>query len=90
MLTNWATIKTRVDRLKDLERRDESGALDRLPKKEASTLRREMEKLTKSMGGIKEMPALPDAVFVEISPHPVLTADFGRGSALALRARAGS
>ena len=45
MLTNWTTIKTRVDRLKDLERRDESGALDRLPKKEASTLRREMEKL---------------------------------------------
>jgi small subunit ribosomal protein S2 len=64
MLTNWTTIKTRVDRLKDLERRDESGALDRLPKKEASTLRREMEKLRKYLGGIKLMRKPPDIVVV--------------------------
>lgn len=64
MLTNWTTIKTRVDRLKDLERRDESGALDRLPKKEASTLRREMEKLRKYLGGIKLMRKPPDIVIV--------------------------
>jgi small subunit ribosomal protein S2 len=42
MLTNWTTIKTRVDRLKELEHREETGALDLLPKKEASMLRREM------------------------------------------------
>ncbi len=64
MLTNWTTIKTRVDRLKDLERRDDSGALDRLPKKEASTLRREMEKLRKYLGGIKLMRKPPDIVVV--------------------------
>ena len=64
MLTNWTTIKTRVDRLKDLERRDESCALDRLPKKEASTLRREMEKLRKYLGGIKLMRKPPDIVIV--------------------------
>jgi small subunit ribosomal protein S2 len=64
MLTNWTTIKTRVDRLKDLERRDESGALDRLPKKEASVLRREMEKLQKYLGGIKTMRKPPDIVVI--------------------------
>ncbi len=64
MLTNWVTIKTRIDRLKDLERRDESGALDRLPKKEASVLRRELEKLRKYLGGIKLMRKLPDIVII--------------------------
>jgi small subunit ribosomal protein S2 len=64
MLTNWATIKTRVDRLKDLERREETGALDLLPKKEASVLRRELEKLQKYLGGIKAMRRLPDIVII--------------------------
>ena len=64
MLTNWATIKTRVDRLKDLERREESGALDLLPKKEASMLRREMVKLQKYLGGIKSMRKVPDVVII--------------------------
>jgi small subunit ribosomal protein S2 len=64
MLTNWATIKTRVDRLKDLERRQETGALDLLPKKEASVLRREMEKLQKYLGGIKHMRKVPDVVVI--------------------------
>jgi small subunit ribosomal protein S2 len=64
MLTNWATIKTRVDRLKDLERREESGALDLLPKKEASMLRREMAKLQKYLGGIKTMRKVPDIVVI--------------------------
>ncbi|TAH23028.1 MAG: 30S ribosomal protein S2 [Oscillatoriales cyanobacterium] len=50
MLTNWTTIKSRVERLKDLERREEIGALDLLPKKEASVLRREMAKLQKYLG----------------------------------------
>ncbi|MBV8883278.1 MAG: 30S ribosomal protein S2 [Chroococcidiopsidaceae cyanobacterium CP_BM_RX_35] len=64
MLTNWATIKTRVDRLKELERREESGALDLLPKKEASMLRREMTKLQKYLGGIKSMRKIPDVVVI--------------------------
>lgn len=64
MLTNWTTIKTRVDRLKELERREESGALDLLPKKEASMLRREMGKLQKYLGGIKTMRKVPDIVVI--------------------------
>ncbi|MFO0141479.1 MAG: 30S ribosomal protein S2, partial [Aphanizomenon sp.] len=64
MLTNWATIKTRAERLKDLERREETGALDLLPKKEASMLRREMTKLQKYLGGIKNMRKVPDIVII--------------------------
>jgi small subunit ribosomal protein S2 len=64
MLTNWATIKTRVDRLKELERRQETGALDLLPKKEAAVLRRELEKLQKYLGGIRGMRKIPDAVVI--------------------------
>lgn len=64
MLTNWETIKTRVERLKELERRDESGALDLLPKKEASVLRRELGKLQKYLGGIKLMRKVPDVVVI--------------------------
>ncbi|HEY9653768.1 MAG TPA: 30S ribosomal protein S2 [Coleofasciculaceae cyanobacterium] len=64
MLTNWETIKTRVERLKDLERREESGALDLLPKKEASVLRRELGKLQKYLGGIKLMRKVPDIVII--------------------------
>lgn len=64
MLTNWTTIKTRVERLKELERREESGALDLLPKKEASVLRREMAKLQKYLGGIKSLRKVPDVVII--------------------------
>lgn len=64
MLTNWSTIKTRVDRLKELERREESGALDLLPKKEASVLRRELAKLQKYLGGIKTLRKVPDVVII--------------------------
>ncbi|NEQ99538.1 MAG: 30S ribosomal protein S2, partial [Cyanothece sp. SIO2G6] len=64
MLTNWATIKTRVDRLKELERREETGALGMLPKKEASMLRRELEKLQKYLGGIKLMRQVPDIIVI--------------------------
>ncbi|MBE9080080.1 30S ribosomal protein S2 [Romeria aff. gracilis LEGE 07310] len=64
MLTNWATIKTRVDRLKELERMEETGAMARRPKKEASMLRRELEKLQKYLGGIKQMRRIPDAVVI--------------------------
>lgn len=64
MLTNWETIKKRVDRLKELEALEESGAIDRRPKKEGSVLRRELGKLHKYLGGIKTMRKLPDVVVV--------------------------
>ncbi|MEO1403279.1 MAG: 30S ribosomal protein S2 [Cyanobacteria bacterium J06635_1] len=64
MLTNWSTIKTRVDRLKELERMQETGALALRPKKEAAVLRRELEKLQKYLGGIKLMRRIPDVVVI--------------------------
>ena len=64
MLTNWETIKSRVGRLKELEELEESGALERRPKKEASVLRRELNKLQKYLGGIKKMRRVPDIVII--------------------------
>ena len=64
MLTNFKTIRQSIKRLQELEELRDSGALDRRSKKEAQTLRREMEKLLRSLGGIKDMGALPDALFV--------------------------
>ncbi len=64
ILTNWFTIKTRVERLKDLEQKEESGYLDQLPKKEAASIRRELEKLRKNLNGIKTMKRLPDLVVI--------------------------
>jgi small subunit ribosomal protein S2 len=64
MLTNFKTIRQSIKRLTELEEMATSGALDKRGKKEAQALRREMEKLQKSLGGIKEMGALPDALFV--------------------------
>ncbi len=64
MLTNFKTIKQRVKRLKELEAMFEDGSIDRFSKKEALGLRREMEKLDRSLGGIKEMEKIPDVLFV--------------------------
>lgn len=64
MLTNWITIKSRVDRLKELEDKEEAGLIDVLPKKEASVLRRELNKLKKHLDGIKYMKKLPDLVVI--------------------------
>jgi small subunit ribosomal protein S2 len=64
ILTNWFTIRTRVERLKDLEQKEESGYLDQLPKKETAILRRELEKLRKNLTGIKHMKRLPDLVII--------------------------
>jgi small subunit ribosomal protein S2 len=65
MLTNFKTIKQSVKRLKELEAMSEDGTMDRkFSKKEALGLRREMEKLNRSLGGIKDMGGLPDALFV--------------------------
>ncbi len=64
MLTNFKTVKQSIKRLKDLEAMAEGGHFDRLSKKEALMLRREMAKLERSIGGIKEMSGMPDALFV--------------------------
>ena len=64
MLTNWDTIKTRVNRLKSLEEQDKSGIIDQLPKKEAASLRKELEKLKKHLDGIKNMQKIPDVVII--------------------------
>jgi len=64
MLTNFKTIRKRVERLKKLEAMQEDGTFDMLPKKEVAELKNEMEKLEKNLGGIKEMTRLPGAMFV--------------------------
>ena len=63
-LTNFETIKKRVNRLHDLERMENDGTFDVLPKKEVILLRKEMERLEKFLGGIKHMKTLPSALFV--------------------------
>jgi small subunit ribosomal protein S2 len=70
MLTNFKTIKQSIKRLKELEAMDADGSLGaRFNKKEQLMMRREMEKLERSLGGIKDMPGLPDALFVIDSGH---------------------
>ncbi|MBQ1525912.1 MAG: 30S ribosomal protein S2 [Lachnospiraceae bacterium] len=64
MLTNFKTIQSRVKRLKDIERMAEDGTFDVLPKKEVIGLKKELEKLEKNLGGIKDMRRIPDAIFV--------------------------
>ena len=64
MLTNFGTIQKRIQRLKDLETMQEDGTFDVLPKKEVILLKKEMEKLEKNLGGIKEMDKLPGVIFL--------------------------
>nr|ARW63724.1 ribosomal protein S2 [Chondria sp. (in: red algae)] len=64
MLTNWMTIKSRVDTLNDLEAKEKNGLIDNLPKKEASTIRKELDRLRKHLDGIKTMQKLPDMVII--------------------------
>ncbi len=64
MLTNFDTIRSRVQRLKDLEAMQEDGTFDVLPKKEVIGLKKEMEKLESNLGGIKEMDKLPGVIFL--------------------------
>jgi len=63
-LTNFRTILSRIRRLKDLETMEAEGAFDRLPKKEVAILRKELEKLSRNLEGIKEMRRLPQAIIV--------------------------
>jgi small subunit ribosomal protein S2 len=64
MLTNFKTVKQSIKRLKEMEQMAQDGSFERMSKKEALGLHREMEKLQRSLGGIKELSALPDALFV--------------------------
>ncbi|MBO1003778.1 30S ribosomal protein S2 [Pseudogracilibacillus auburnensis] len=63
-LTNFQTIRKRINRLKEIERMEEDGTFDVLPKKETVNLLKEKERLLKFLGGIKDMKKLPDALFV--------------------------
>lgn len=64
MLTNFKTIRGRIERLKSLKKMEEDGTFDVLPKKEVIQLKKEMERLKKFLGGIENMEALPSALFV--------------------------
>lgn len=67
-LTNWKTIQARIARLKELRAMEEDGTFDRLPKKEVSLLIKQREKLDKFLGGIADMPKIPDLMFI-VDPH---------------------
>jgi small subunit ribosomal protein S2 len=69
MLTNWKTVRQSIKRLKELEVQSADGTFEKLTKKEALMRTREMEKLEKSLGGIKNMGGLPDAMFVIDADH---------------------
>jgi small subunit ribosomal protein S2 len=76
MLTNFKTIKTSIKRLKEMEQTIEEGGLERMSKKEALHFQREVDKLNKSIGGIKDMNALPDAMFViDVGYHKIAVAE---------------
>lgn len=68
MLTNFGTIRRRIDRLAQLKQMQEDGTFDRLPKKEVAGLLLEIEKLEKNLGGIKDMKKLPSMMFI-VDPH---------------------
>ena len=72
MLTNFKTVKQSIKRLKDMEQMAQEGNLEKLSKKEALMLQREMVKLQKSIGGIKDMGSIPDALFViDVGYHKI-------------------
>lgn len=64
MLTNWVTLKSRIERLKVLEKQEVNGQFDIMPKKEAILCRKELEKLRKHLNGVKQMTQLPDVAIV--------------------------
>ncbi len=72
MLTNFKTVKASIKRLKDLEQMATDGTFERMTKREALSHQRELDKLVKSLGGIKDMAALPDAMFVvDVGYHKI-------------------
>ena len=64
MLTNWVTLKTRIQRLKDLEAQQNEGFIDQLPKKEAAKVNKELERLRKYFTGVKNMSRIPDIILI--------------------------
>ena len=79
MLTNFKTVKLSIKRLKDLEQMSLDGTFEKMSKKEALTSRRELEKLQKSLGGIKDMTGLPDAIFViDVGFHKIAITEVGK------------
>jgi small subunit ribosomal protein S2 len=64
MLTNFKTVKQSIKRLREMEQMSQDGSFDRLAKKEALGLQRELDKLQRSLGGFKELASLPDALFI--------------------------
>ncbi|MGZ3181531.1 MAG: 30S ribosomal protein S2 [Telluria sp.] len=79
MLTNFKTIKTSIKRLKDMEAAIEDGSAEKMSKKEALLFRREMEKLQKSIGGIKDLNGVPDAIFiVDVGYHKGAVTEAGK------------
>jgi small subunit ribosomal protein S2 len=64
MLTNWVTLKSRIDRLKELEQQEAAQIFNLLPKKEASLRKKELEKLRKHLNGVKDMDIIPDIAIV--------------------------
>jgi small subunit ribosomal protein S2 len=75
MLTNFKTVKTSIKRLKEMKAQQEAG-LDSISKKEQLTFKREIEKLEKDIGGIQDMNALPDAIFViDVGFHKIAVAE---------------
>ena len=76
MMTNFKTVKTSIKRLKDMEAQQAEGATEHMSKKEALMFAREMNKLNKSIGGIKDMNTLPDALFViDVGYHKIAVAE---------------
>lgn len=76
MLTNFKTVKASIKRLKDMEAVIAEGGLERMSKKEALLFSRELEKLNKSIGGIKDLNGLPDAIFmVDVGYHKIAVAE---------------
>ena len=72
MLTNFKTVKASIKRLKDLEQMTQDGTFERMSKREALSHQRELDKLVKSLGGIKDMNGLPDAIFVvDVGYHKI-------------------
>ncbi|WP_294545534.1 30S ribosomal protein S2 [uncultured Limosilactobacillus sp.] len=67
-LTNWKTIQSRIARLKELKKMSEDGTFDVLPKKEVSVLTKQREKLERFLGGIEDMPRIPDVLYI-VDPH---------------------
>jgi small subunit ribosomal protein S2 len=76
MLTNFKTVKLSIKRLKEMEQMAQDGTFERISKKEALGLQREMQKLQRSLGGIKELGGLPDALFViDVGYHKIAIAE---------------